>query len=442
MKELILILFVSSSLWLVAWGLLSRHGHYQYVFLAGAVFAGWIAPQAVGLYSSYSLPEGGYERTLFMATLCTAAIYLGNVSSIKPWRSFAWNLDDKRLLIGAATLSAFGGFFAYLLGSLPEEMKDAQMTGIGTIYYFFAQTQNYGYAIAAIQYARTRRPLALALVFIDLAFFAPAILVGARRGVAIEIGMITLLAFWFGRGWVISRALMVAAVIVGMMLVFSTGQLRQSASSSARSDQALTHLPTLDELSKIDFTANFDDILSKGSFELTNAIYYMAATAASESYNFGESYWNAFVFRYVPGQFFGKDLKTSLMFDVPDDNHAERIYGYKTVLGSTPTGLSDSYAAFWFFGAGVFFLISRIMARLYMAAVRQHRVAQILYMASITDALQAITHVSWWFFTPWVHYVLFLGPLFVWARVKINPAQRVASSAFTREAIGPSAGNT
>jgi hypothetical protein len=153
----------------------------------------------------------------------------------------------------------------------------------------------------------------------------------------------------------------------------------------------------------------------------------MSATTELGSYNFGESYWNAFVFRYVPAQILGRDFKSSLTFDLPEDEAAS-LYGYKRTLGATTTGLSDSFAAFWFFGAGVFFLISRIMAKLYLASLQRHRVAQILYMISITSAMHAITHTSWWFFTPWIQYFMFLMPVFAWARVKGVSAPKSSSS--------------
>jgi hypothetical protein len=437
MRELLLFMLISSSLGLMLGGLLSRPGQYQYPFLAGAVFAGWLVPQAIGLYGNQILPEGGYERTLFMAVLCVVAIYVGNVSCRKPWRSFAWQLDDRRLLIGATALSVFGYFFNLLIMELPAEQLGRQWTGIATIYYFFSQAQIFGYAIAAILYARTRRLLALALAALNLVFYTEVILYAARRGLAIDIGLITLLALWFGRGWVMPRVLMVSGAVVAMLLVFNISAIRQIGYDSAGYGVGGGHILSMEELSNIDFVGKFNEILSKGSEELTNAIYDMSAAAESGTYDFGQSYWNAFVFRYVPAQFLGRDIKESLMFDLPE-SAAKDMFGYRRTPGATPTGLSDSFAAFWFFGAGVFFVISRIMATLYLAAVRQHRIAQILYLVSITSALQAITHVSWWFFTPWIQYFMFLLPVFVWARVKGVSVRQSAALGLREQPIGTS----
>lgn len=418
-------MLISSSLGLILWGISGRSGQYQYPFLAGAVFTGWIVPQAIGLYGNQTLPDGAYERTLFMAVLCVVAIYVANVSCRKPWRSFDWQLDDRRLLIGATALSVFGFFFNLLIMVLPAEQLGKQWTGIVTIYYFFSQAQIFGFAIAAILYARTRRLLALMLAALNFVFYAVGILYTARRGLTIDIGLITLLALWFGRGRVMPRVLMISGAVIAMLLVFNIDEVRRESSGPKGYGTGDSRILSMEELSKIDFVGRFNQILSKGSEELTNAIYDMSATAELGEYNFGQSYWNAFVFRYVPAQFLGRDIKQSLMFDLPE-NAARGMYGYRRSFGSTATGLSDSFAAFWFFGAAVFFVISRVMASLYLAALRQHRIAQILYMVSITDAMHAITHVSWWFFTPWIQYLIFLLPVFAWARVKSVSARKLS----------------
>jgi hypothetical protein len=98
--------------------------------------------------------------------------------------------------------------------------------------------------------------------------------------------------------------------------------------------------------------------------------------------------------------------------------------------------LNDSFAAFWFFGAGVFFAISRIMAGVYLAALRLHRVAQILYIVAIADSLHAITHESWWFFTPWIQYLMFLLPVLAWARVKRASVRGSVAPGLREQTIG------
>lgn len=416
MKEIVVVLFTFASFGLVIWGLLRRTGMYEYPFLVGTVFAGWLLPQAIGLYSNQFLPEGGYERTIFMATLCVAAVYIGNISCRTPWRTFNWKMDDQRLLIGAAALSAFGFFFNMLIGEMNPEELGQQWTGISTIYFFFSQAQIFGYAISVLLYARTRRIAALVLAGINFVFYLQIIIYAARRGLAIEIGLIPILAFWFGRGWVIPRALMLGGAIVAMFLTFSIAQIRKTGFEHGYGG-SVGHVLSLEELSNINFSGIFEDVLSKGSDELTSAIYNISATAELGSYSFGAFYWNSIVFGYVPAQFLGRDLKLGLMFNIEEDAPL-KLYGFQPTPGATPTGLSDSFGAFWYLGAAVFLVISRIMAKLYLAAVRQHRAAQVLYMVSITTAMHAVTHTTAWFFIPWIQYFIFLWPVFAWARVR------------------------
>jgi hypothetical protein len=437
MRDVLLFVLIGSSLALLVWGLLRRGRIYEYPFLAGAVFTGWLVPQAIGLYSNESLPAGGYERTLFMAVLCVVAIYVGYISCRKPLRILTWQIDDRRLLIGAAALSAFGAIFQFLIRGLDADTLGAQWTGVATIYFFFAQAQTYGYALAVIIFARTRRRFALALAVVDFAFFAASIFIGARRGLTIEISLITLLAFWFARGWVLPRIAMIGGMVFAMLFIFSVSAIRQSAFSGGHYGDSTGHLMSMEDFSRIDFVGSFESVLSKGSYELINAVYDMSATAETNSYNFGQSYWNAFVFRYVPAQLLGRDVKDALMFDLPNtEDVVAQMYGYRSPPGATPTGLNDSFAAFWFFGAGVFFAISRIMAGVYLAALRLHRVAQILYIVAIADSLHAITHESWWFFTPWIQYLMFLLPVLAWARVKRASVRGSVAPGLREQTIG------
>jgi len=84
-------------------------------------------------------------------------------------------------------------------------------------------------------------------------------------------------------------------------------------------------------------------------------------------------------FRYVPAQFLGAEFKSSLMIDVT--NVAAWVYMHEPKLGSTDTGVSDSFMAFWFFGPLVFFLVARIMGKLLPGRhARTHDCATLLHV--------------------------------------------------------------
>src|SRR5258707_8447881 len=122
MNAFVLFLFTAVSVGLVIWGL-ARHGRiYEYPFLVGAVWVGWFLPQAVGLLNDYSLPEGGYALTIFVATLCVVATFTGYNSQPRPLQAFAWRFDPRRLQTVALVFSLIGSFFRLWIRDLPEEL--------------------------------------------------------------------------------------------------------------------------------------------------------------------------------------------------------------------------------------------------------------------------------------------------------------------------------
>jgi hypothetical protein len=85
-------------------------------------------------------------------------------------------------------------------------------------------------------------------------------------------------------------------------------------------------------------------------------------------------------------------------------------YSYIPIEGSTPTGLSDAFQSFWYFGCLKFFLIALVMQKLWLAARHGSLTAQLLYMLMPVQAMQAITHTTHSFVAPWIHMAIFLLP--------------------------------
>ncbi len=54
-------------------------------------------------------------------------------------------------------------------------------------------------------------------------------------------------------------------------------------------------LPTISELMELDFIGTMDSEVKSGSYEVTNAIYDIAATAQSANFDFGLVYWDYLV---------------------------------------------------------------------------------------------------------------------------------------------------
>jgi hypothetical protein len=410
--------FIAVSFWLCIWGLAKPGRIYQYPFLAGVVFAGYLLPEALGLINDMTLPEGGYATAMMVAILCGIALYLGSTWHVKPFTALQWKFDPARLLVGALFLSLFGAAFTILLGTLPEEMlMEAQWSGTTVAYQYLAQTQLFGLALAATTFASRPSKLALGILIFDLAFYSGTVFVAGRRAITVKIGVILLSALWFKYRWAPPRLAVIGVVLAAVLLVFSIGQYRALTGTAAYGGWG-GHLPTLEEFASIDFVGNFARTPKEGTgaHELRNAIYDLAAVQATGDYNFGKWYWNGFVFTALPAQILGRELKDALMFDLR--NLSFDTYQFQALIGGTHTFISDTFQAFWYFGAIVFFVIGRILGSLYHAAMNGHVVAQVAYMTSIGDGLLAITHESVWYFTPWVFFFIFMVPVFLYARIR------------------------
>ena len=380
--------------------------------------AGWLIPQAIGLVHDRTLPADGYAWAMLMAILCAVAILAGHHSRPPPVRAFTWRVDQRRLLQGALVLSLFGSIFNALIRELPDELlrpASGGWSGLPVLYHFFAVPQTFGFAIAALTYARTRSPLALAIAVYDFAWFAGIIFLSGRRTFTIEIILIVVLSAWFGRRWVAPRSIAAVGIVAATLMVTSVGNFR--ALTGAAYGGVDGRLPTWEEFTSIDFVGNLLTI-SEGGYreELYTAIYDVAGAQTSTTFNLGASYWNALVFMYVPAQLLGAGFKDALTIALPDQ--AARVYGFRATAGNTHTGFADAFLAFWFFGAAVFFVIARFMRSLYVAAMNGHTYAQLAYMLMIAYGLEAITHQTAYFFAQWLHFAMFTLPVLYWARIQ------------------------
>ena len=407
MNVSLLLIFAAVCCVLLFVGMLNRGAIYQFPFLAGAVWAGFALPQFVGLTSDSFLPPGALEKALVMATLCAAMCWLGHAANTKPWGLFRWEYDDQRLLNVSVILSLAGCYFYYAFGQLPEEvLQSSQMSGLPVVYLFFARLLSYGFAIAVLLYARTGSKSALLVALFDLAFYLERIVIAGRRADLIEFCAIIALAAFFQRGRAIPRPVMLVGLILGTLLVYSTGDYRGATMNE--------NGPQWSSVLQIDFVGNFEHLAEQGGPELTNAVYYIEATDRQMKFDFGLFQWNELVYRYVPAQLLGQDFKDSLLFDL--DTPAQSEFLYMPDTGSTLTGLTDSFRSFWYFGCLEFFVIAYVMSGLWRAAVVGDFSSQLAYVLILAQALHAVTHSTSNFTSPWVQMALFLVPALMLAR--------------------------
>jgi len=435
----LLLVFALVCCFLLFVGMLRRGAIYEFPFLAGAVFAGFALPQFIGLSADPFLPPGALDKTLIMASLCAAMCWMGHATNGRRWRVLNWEYDEDRLLMVSIGLSIAGCYFYYAFGQLPDEvLKNSQMTGLPVVYLFFARLLSYGFAIAALLYARNGSKAALMVALFGSVFYLERIVIAGRRADLIEFCAIIALAAWFQRGRTIPRPVMLVGLVLGTLLINSAGDYRGATMSEDG--------PQWNSVLQIDFVGNLERLTKNGGPELTNAVYYIEAVDRTMKFDFGLFHWNALVFQYVPAQLVGTDLKSSLMFTL--DAPARDEFLYAPLTGSTLTGLTDAFQSFWYFGCLEFFVIGLIMNRLWRAASLGSMSAQLGYVLILAQALHSITHSTHNFVAPWVHMAMFLVPALMLARrsgaarggekiAYYEPVERTAIPAWASASFGP-----
>ncbi len=410
------------ALAIIGYGLRKRERTIQFPFLFAVVFLGWLLPQLVGLINIPYLPRGGLDKTLFMAILCLSAAWCGYSLNRQPAKLFWWRFKRQRLLLGSLFFSLVGGLLYYQVDSLSSGATaefGGQWSGIITIYIFFSKLLSVGMVIALLLHLNNPSWVTFSIILFDLLFYLDHIIIKGRRAAMVELVMMLIMAIWFRYRWAPPRWAMITGIILGILVVNSIGDYRQTMLKNE------THTWSGAGISKvleIDFLGNIQRLINgETNYSLVIAVMNIEATDRQMKFDYGLSHWNRLVQRYVPKQLVGNDLKDALMLDFinvkPVSKQAYSEFGYESMIGSTPTGLSDAFQSFWYFGFINFLLIGLIMSRWYKAAIRGNFSAQIIVILSITTSLHSITHSTHWFFIYFIQLAVFLIPLLMLARV-------------------------
>lgn len=413
MNTALLVILICVCLFMMLHGLARRGGVYQLPFLMGSVFLGFIVPQVPGLIADPYLPQEALSAALVTGILCALGTQAGWSVNGHGFRFLHREVDDRRIEIMAAAMTAIGGFFYYKLGALPDDMlANRQWSGAPVAMMFFAKLLNFGFVLAVVSALRTGRSPSYAIAFVGAMFYLEQIFVAARRGDAAEFFLVILLSVWFMRRKVLPRALMVAGVVVGTVLLWSTHDYRGASLDPDGMSVA--------EFEQIDFAGNIGSVLETGGEEMRNATFQIMVAETEGLYSFSAGTWNWIVFVYVPAQILGKEFKESLMLETPD---YYAVAGYRATTGSTETGIADAFTSFWYFGWIKFFIIGFVMRGLYRSAMAGSAPAQVVFMLSLPPALHAVTHHTQILPAAWVHMLMLLLPAFLLASRR-RPAVR------------------
>src|SRR5271156_3874685 len=232
MTNILLLIFALVCAGLLLWGLQEKGRIYEFPFLAGATWTGFVLLQLIGLRNNEDLPENALNRTIIMAILCAAMCWLGYQWSRRPLRRFNWPLDDDKLLCASTVLTLAGAWFFYKISRLSEDLTGASLwTGLPVAYTFFASVLSYGFALAALVGARQKSKRALGIAIFGSLFYLDRIFLAGRRGVTLEFTFIILLSIWFTQRRCLPRAVMLAGLVCGTLALHSTGDYRAVAMS-------------------------------------------------------------------------------------------------------------------------------------------------------------------------------------------------------------------
>jgi len=307
-------------------------------------------------------------------------------------------------------LVLLGYYFTYKFATLPEDDIASSQTGIGTIYLFFGGLVYPGFAICFYCALKSRSLFAWAMSAV--ATWIPlqaAVFYGRREPTAlflISLGM----SLFFLRGKQAPRLVVIGAVIGAMFIIPAIGEYRKTAAEDPI--EAWRQLDVLQE-----FNEYFD---VNATSELKNATLVIAATRESGAYEYGASYWNRIVFRFVPAQVVGETFKNSLMIggkqrDLGD--FAEDELGYRMPPGSTVTGIGDAFHEFSYLGCLFFAAMAYVFKNLWAAASHSNgTVAQALYIQVTTSAMRALTHQTIDFLPGFIYSALFIALVALYAR--------------------------
>jgi hypothetical protein len=401
---------------LLGWGVIRVERIYQYPFFMGSMFMSFILPQAFSLIDNpgSAVSQEALERVLLVSCLCAAACWSGY--QIKPNKKWLAKLniviDERKLFKAGIVLMAQGYFFNFLLSrtTIQRSAINGNWTGPATIYGFFANVIYIAFAIFLLQ--TLKRPNAINLICVMLAGWFPlqSLLAGRRQPTmtfVIFIGLSLLLVYHYvPPRWLVSVAVLLLAFIIPVV-----GQLRAG-------------------FWELVFSGNWQQILSsaQGAFtsqqkgdilELRNAALLMDISERAAIHGYGTGWWDAIVFQYVPGQIVGYDFKQSLQFNWLTFDTIKNSYNYVIPIGTTTTGIGDSFVEFGYFGFIIFALIGYVLKNIWISAVYlKSTVSRILYMGLVSPAMLGLTHGIGRFWQEAIFQVSFVCLVAYYARAR------------------------
>ncbi len=398
MERFSLYIFIGACLALLLWGLRRPERVYEYPFLMGAIFSAFLIPQAIALVDNPGVIEPwAVSQTLLMGALCLGMAWVGY--QLPPMRAFRrrWPrpLSLQRLKLAAYATMGISLLAMFAITRLPQ--SEITSTGSFTILVFFAGLSAISFPILFA--LAIRQPTVLNWIVAAIAGYpiVASVFIGGRRSDTATLLVMIAVVLFFQKRILPTRLIAIGGVLAAAFMIPAMAAIREDIWPALVSGS----------FSAIPWKESMDKVLSGEILELRNAAAAVYASTVTGIHGWGTGYWDAIVFRYVPGQLVGFDVKSGLQF-----NWTSGLYhsiGYDRHTGTTPTAIGDTFIQFGYFGS-LFFLLQGYLFRnlWYLATARGSFITQAAYVGLITPALLGVTHGSVWFFQGGLIIVLVL----------------------------------
>ncbi|RPD51609.1 hypothetical protein [Paracnuella aquatica] len=359
-------------------------------FLSGIFFV-FIVPQAIILYNQPFLVPNGVATTLFaMCFFCLAMGVLGYYFA--PKISITQYLDRpliEKKVFQLGVVYTFIGLMFYILiwrtyGGYKEAGEEAptQATGAITIYFFISQLAHIAFPIFLYLTLRRPRPLYIIMLCVAAFPFLYMILTAGRREISALFGLSIAMAIYYRYKIVPPRWAVVGMLVFAMLIIPATGDYRSLADKEG----------PVAALKSLDLQKSFSDYYNKGGkyLELKVAAHIIDSYKFSGNYSYGAGYWDQIVFRYVPAQIVGKEVKEALFFEKKGLQYRN---GYRMPLGLTSTGIGDAYWQFGLLGSIFFFFMGGFFKSIWSFSLQtDNPLIQTFYTLCVVNALISVTH--------------------------------------------------
>lgn len=395
--------------------------HFPYMMSFG--FVVFVLPQVFVIQQKQIFSIDVTNRLFLMTLLCWSMSFLGWFG-FKPRfvifkETFLGQYDEEKAgLAGAAlvTLGVLFNFMAYRILTT-QEFENQQATGIVTIFIFLQQLLFLGTGLSLSLWLKHKRKICLVFAVLGLLYgFYIGVLQG-RRTQTLYTLMVLGVPLYVKLAIKPSRIIIVSFLVMAFLIVPSMGQYRQILKTSDNTSEFFQRL-----FSEMDFGKNLKDFyVNAKSIELVNAGYMIDHTYKNNDYTLGSGYWNELVTRFVPAQFVGPELKKALKLKVtlmPRSSDKQAKYNPNYVLGSTNTGIGDSFKEFDYFGSFFFFLVGMFMRRLWHSIEEtRNPFMQALYAVLLIEGVVGLTHGTTWFLPGFFTALIFLGLSHKYAKI-------------------------